>query len=36
VGNVRVTWDGGFDTYTLRIDFNEEGDVWTSNMDNIT
>lgn len=36
VGNVRVAMDWTtFDTGTLRIDFNEEGDVWTSNMDNI-
>ena len=37
VGNVRVGMDWTtYDTGTLRIDFNEEGDVWTSNMDNIT
>jgi len=36
-GNVRVNQDWGtFDVGTLRIDFNEEGDVWTSNMDNVT
>ncbi|MCK5613826.1 hypothetical protein KAR91_68815 [Candidatus Pacearchaeota archaeon] len=35
-GNVRVAvdWDT-FDTGSLRIDWNELGDVWTSNMDNI-
>lgn len=37
VGNLRITWEETtFDTYTIRINFNEEGDVWTSNMDNIT
>lgn len=35
-GNVRVAMDWTtFDTGTLRIDWNEVGDVWTSNMDNI-
>lgn len=35
-GNVRVAIDWGtFDTGSLRIDWNELGDAWTSNMDNI-
>jgi len=36
-GNVRVDGDWTtYDTCTLRINFNEDGDVWTNNMDNIT
>ena len=35
-GNVRVSKDPDtFDTATIRIEFNETADVWTSNMDNI-
>jgi hypothetical protein len=35
-GNIRVGKDEDtFDTWTLRIDFNEDNDVWTNSMDNI-
>ena len=37
VGNVDVTIDWNtFDTGSLRIVFNEGGDVWTNSLDNIS